>query len=221
MDEALRFIDRYQAWIYLLLLLAAVLYGQAALRWFSELRRSLFGLEREQSMARLRRSAFFLGLSAASALAVFLITTFITPGLPDPAPAALFPTMALAEEPASAGTAVAPAAAGEVDSSGCANPDATIRTPEFGETLTGVVAVRGTASITDFGFYKLEYRTLAADSAWRAIMAGDAPMVDGLLHEWDTSLVLPGDYELRLVVADTAGNAPLPCTLRIRVAPSP
>lgn len=220
MDEALRFIDRYQTWIYLLLLLAGVLYGQAALRWFDELRRALFGLEREQAMARLRRALAFVALSAGAALAVFLITTFITPGLPPEGAAQALPAPAPAGEAGEAATAI-PVPAGQDQASGCANPEATISSPQSGDVLRGVVPIRGTAAIADFGFYKLEYRTLAADSAWRAIMAGDAPVLDDLLHEWDTSIVLPGDYELRLVVTDSAGNAALPCALTIRVAPSP
>src|SRR4030042_1913347 len=73
---------------------------------------------------------------------------------------------------------------------------------------SGEAEIRGTANIPNFGFYRYEYRALASGSAWRAIGAGDTPVVDGLLGVWDTRLVLPGDYAFRLVVADAAGNAP-------------
>ncbi len=43
--------------------------------------------------------------------------------------------------------------------------------------------------------------------------------MDSDLGFWDTTLVNPGDYGFRLVVTDTAGNAPLPCVRRVRVLP--
>ena len=107
-----------------------------------------------------------------------------------------------------------------VDSAGCANLLATILTPATGESLTGVVEITGTADIANFAFYKYEYISLTAGAVWRAIQAGTQPRQDGVLGTWDTRLVIPGDYALRLVVTDTVGNAPQPCVILVRVLPS-
>jgi hypothetical protein len=107
----------------------------------------------------------------------------------------------------------------EVDSAGCANPSATILTPATGESLTGAVEITGTADISNFAFYKYEYISLTPGSVWRAIGAGTLPTQDDVLGTWDTTLVLPGEYALRLVVTDTAGNAPQPCVIQVQVLP--
>jgi hypothetical protein len=88
-----------------------------------------------------------------------------------------------------------------------------------------LVTVAGTANIQNFAFYKYEYIPVSAGvpvagAVWRAISAGTDPKVDEELGIWDTSIVTPGDYAFRLVVTDTAGNAPLPCVLTVRVLPS-
>jgi hypothetical protein len=49
---------------------------------------------------------------------------------------------------------------------------------------------------------------------------GTAPIQQGDLGTWDTRLVVPGEYALRLVVTDTVGNAPQPCVILVRVLPS-
>jgi hypothetical protein len=228
MEETLLFIDEYQVWIFILLGVAAVIYARNALRGYGELRRALFGLEREQAIARLKQAGAMLALVAAGAATVFIITTFVTPAIPASSLPTAIPTGSLLTSPQgadlAAGGPIATATAipeGGIDSSGCLNPDATLTEPQAGAVLSGIVSIRGTASIPNFGFYKLEYRSTAAGSAWRAISAGDEPRVDEELGIWDTTLVLPGDYAFRLVVADTAGNAPMPCVIPVRVAPAP
>lgn len=226
MEEALVLIQQYQSWLYVLFGLLALLYARQALGGYGELRRALFGLEREQASARLKRSLAFLSLAMAAASAVFILTTFVTPALPIGGAAAPIPTISLLTTPSplaqALGTASGPAVSvppSTVDSSGCANPEATITEPQPNATLSGLVLVRGTAAITNFGFFKLEYRGLTDQGAWLAILASETPVTSGDLGTWDTSLVLPGDYALRLVVADTAGNAPMPCVIPVRIVP--
>jgi hypothetical protein len=228
MEETFAFVTQYQAWIYLLFALAGLLYIRSGLRSLLDLRRAMFGLEREHAIGRLRRAAAMLGLVLAGALATFIVATFVSPAMPDSGVPTAVPTISLLNTPgptfAAAGTSAVPATpivAGDLDSSGCLNPQATLTRPADGETLSGVVEIRGTANIPNFGFYRYEYRGLTAGSAWRAIGAGDETKIDERLGEWDTTLVLPGDYAFRLVVADTAGNAPLPCVIRVSVAPTP
>jgi hypothetical protein len=228
MEETLVFIQQHQAWIYILLGAAALVYLRLAWRWYQERRRALFGLEREQALDHLRRVAAMLSLIAAGYGVTFVVSTFVTPAMPGSGIATPIPTVSLLATvpgPTAAtgpgfetATALPPA---EMDSSGCLNPSATLTQPQAGDSLSGTVEIRGTANIPNFGFYKIEYRSLADGSAWRAILAGDTSVTDDVLGSWDTTLVLPGEYAFRLVVADTAGNAPMPCVIPVRVAPAP
>lgn len=222
MVETLALIDRYQVWLYVFLGLAALGYARQAWNAYQDLQRSLFGLEREQAIGRLKRSGAFVGLAVFSAAAIFVLTTYVTPSLPAAVPTPL-PTISLLITPIEGAGPVDITAAPSVgvDSSGCQNPQATMTDPQPNATLSGTVVIRGTAAIANFGFFKLEYRGLTDQGAWRAILAHEMTVTDGDLGTWDTSLVLPGDYALRLVVVDTAGNAPLPCTIPVRIVPAP
>jgi hypothetical protein len=226
MEEALVFIERQQVWIFLLLGLFALIYLRQTLLAIQEVRASVFGLERERSMGKLHRAAAMLTLAGAGLLATLVITTFISPSVPLSARPTAIPTVSLLSSPSPAAVqapgGLPPTTMPEpgLDGSGCLNPQATLTSPVDGQSLTGMVEVRGTADIVNFAFYKYEYRSSSAGSVWRSISAGTKPVVDGLLGNWDTSLVLPDEYLFRLVVTDTAGNAPLPCVIKVYVAPA-
>lgn len=226
MAEALLFLEEYQGWIYLALGLAALVYLRVTWRWYRSRRSTIFSLEREQATERLTRSATLLGLALSLLLATFAATTFLGPAIPASARPTPLPTVSLMVTPdfalaeAEALTTSTPLPAVVVDSAGCANSLATILTPATGESLTGVVEITGSADIANFAFYKYEYISLTSGAVWRAIQAGTQPTQDGVLGTWDTRLVIPGDYALRLVVTDTVGNAPQPCVILVRVLPS-
>ncbi len=228
MEEAFAFIAQDKAWIYALLALTGLLYLRAGLRSYLDLRKAMFGLEREQAQGRLRRAGAMLGLVVAGVLATFIIATYVSPALPGSGLPTAVPTISLLTTPgatfAPEGTAfpgATPIVADDLDPSGCLNANATLTSPQDGAVISGEVEITGTANIPSFGFYRYEYRGLTAGSAWRAIGAGDDPVVEDHLGVWDTTLVLPGDYAFRLVVADTGGNAPLPCVIRVSVSPTP
>ncbi len=228
MLEVVLLIETYQTWIYLGLGLAALAYLWLTWNWSRELREAMFGLERERALSGLRRSAAMLVIVLTGMLATFLAATFLGPALPASARPTALPTVSLlaTEPPASGGTeeaefaAATPLPVGTADAAGCDNPQATLSQPETEQTLQGVVEIRGTADIDNFAFYKYEYRPVGADDVWQAISAGTDPVTEGELGTWDTSLVPTGEYELRLVVTDTSGNAPQPCVIRVRVVPN-
>ena len=227
MEDALLFIEEQQTWIYLLFALFAILYLKATLDAAGELRAALFGLERERSLSKLRRSGAMLTVSLAILLTTFVLATYAGPAIPAAARPTALPTVSLLATPeitlvaknGAPATAIPPLHDG-LDSSGCTNLTATLTSPVEGETLRDSVDILGTADVANFSFYKYEYRSMAPDSVWRTISAGTTPVVEGKLGSWDTSLLVPGDYALRLVVTDTAGNAPLPCAIRVSVAAS-
>jgi hypothetical protein len=226
MAEALLFLEEYQFWIYLVLGLAALVYLRLGWRWYRARRNTIFTLEREQATERLTRSATLLGLALALMAATFIATTVLGPSMPASDLPTALPTMSLLVSPTFAGlegegpvVTSTPLPVTEIDSAGCTNPLATILTPATGESLSGAVEITGTADIENFAFYKYEYISLTPGAVWRAIGAGTLPVRSGQLGIWDTTLVLPGEYGLRLVVTDTAGNAPQPCVIGVRVLP--
>ena len=82
MTEALLFIEQYQAWIYVLLLMAGLIYLRQTLHGLRELRRALFGLERERAMEKATRSGAMLGLALALVVTTFVVATYVGPALP-------------------------------------------------------------------------------------------------------------------------------------------
>ena len=227
MAEALLLIETYQVWIYVILGGAGLVYLGLTLKWLAVYRNSLFGLEKERAMASLSRYGAMMALVLAALAGTFFTATFLGPAVPLGARPTAVPTVSLLATPEDgvigAGGTFVPAtelALGTPEGVGCTNPLATLSSPAPDDTVTGTVDVKGTANIANFAFYKYEFRLANSADSWQAISAGTAPVVDDLLGRWDTSLVPSGDYDFRLVVTDTSGNAPLPCVIRVHVAPS-
>ncbi len=226
MEEILIFLEENQSWIYGGLFLLGLVYLRTSVRWLGEYRAALFGLERERAMARLTRSGAMLVLVLSGIVMLFVLTTFVSPALPTSSRPTPVPTASLLTTPSEAtpvgeSTLATPMPLSEGGLDGCLNPLATLIEPADGDTLEGVVTVRGTANIESFAFYKFEYRDRSPDAPWRAVFADIEPKVDEELGTWDTTLVNPGEYDVRLVVTDTIGNAPQPCMISVRVLPAP
>jgi hypothetical protein len=234
MEEILLFIEKQQTWIYIGIGIFALIYSSATFRAYRDFRRAIFSLERERATNRLIRSAAMLALVFSGMIATFVIANFAGPALPISARQPPIPTVSLLatasvdNHTSDAGFATAtPLALLESEGLGCLNPDATLTSPQDGESISGIVKILGTADIQNFAFYKVEYRSLTPESSWLTVSAGTVPVCEGKceiseeLGSWDTSLVSPGEYDFRLVVTDTVGNAPLPCEIQLRVLPAP
>ncbi len=230
MEEVLLLVQSHQGWIYLVLAVAGAAYARTAWRRYRVRQNAMFGLERERADQGMGSAIGMLVLVGAAVLATFVIATFLAPAVPASARPTAVPTVSLlaSAQPAPQGTGFAAATAlpqATLDRVGCENPLATLTSPEDGASLSGLVSVTGTANTLNFAFFKYEYIPVSAGipvpgAVWRAISAGTIPVVDGDLGAWDTSLVTPGDYAFRLVVTDTAGNAPMPCVLTVRILPA-
>jgi len=101
----------------------------------------------------------------------------------------------------------------------CPHPGVRITWPRVNSTLSGEVAVMGSADIKDFNYYKLEIGPGPSplDSEWSWLMSRNAPLKSGVLGRIDLSPFSPGQYTLRLVVVDKSGNYPEPCSVPIWV----
>jgi len=225
MQAVLGFVQTYQTLFYLFLGVAFLLYLLRAAHAWQRLQDAVFGLEREQYEARLRRNVWGMGLTFLMLLTVFSVATYVAPYRS--AVVLATPTVSLLETPGTATTAEAaimvetptPVPPPEVDTGGCVPGQVEISLPHPGDTLRGEVEIRGTALLPDFGFYKVDIAPIE-QALFLTIFASHTPVKDGpLVEKWDTATIPPGEYVLQLVVADNEGNTLPPCRLRIRIAP--
>jgi hypothetical protein len=89
--------------------------------------------------------------------------------------------------------------------------------PSPDSEISGIVELKGTVNISNFGFYKYEYSQ--DNSVWNTIQAGTTMVTNGALGNWDTSLLAAGDYSIRLIVTNNEGNPLPPCVLSVTVKP--
>jgi hypothetical protein len=83
-------------------------------------------------------------------------------------------------------------------------PTGEITEPVNCEYVEGLVQVLGTVDDAHLASWSLQY-TGGAMNGWSPpIASGDAPVVDGLLGEWDTTALPACAYTLRLRVTDQA-----------------
>jgi hypothetical protein len=232
MEDALPFFKAFEVWIYLVLGLAAGYFIYRFILAWQDLRDAAFGLERESAQAKVNQAASLLVLLLSMAVAEFVLVTFIAPAMPGAAPLPT-PTVDLLATPtttlvattlvgatletpqASTPAAVTPTPV--VQGSGCAPDQIVLASPQDGAEISGVVEIRGTANIPNFGFYKLEMKTVEATD-WLTILAGNEVRIDSTLGFWNTSLLVPGVHQLSLVVTDNQGQTQPPCVIQVRVS---
>ncbi len=91
----------------------------------------------------------------------------------------------------------------EIDST---PPEAAISAPLAGNADRVLVEVRGAATDSHFLNYRLEAGAGATPSSWSLVAAGRAPVIDGLLGQWNNGGDA-GAHTLRLTATDAAGNS--------------
>ncbi len=85
-------------------------------------------------------------------------------------------------------------------------PAAEITAPTIDQTLTEPVEIVGSAyDETALDFWKLEYR-MKDDKEYQLIAEGDSAKKDEVLGRLDTTMLMNGQYEVRLWVQDQGGN---------------
>lgn len=225
-EEALRFFKTYEIWIYVILGLGGLYFVIKFARAWNELRQSSFGLERESAQGRLNRASSVLVLIIMVAIIEFSLVTFVLPATPNANPL-LTPTLNVLATPTntispeqtiSLESTPDPASgdSGAEDQSACIPNQVILSEPQDGSTIEGIVPIMGTASISNFGYYKFEMAR-PDDANWLSIEARNNAVIDGQLGNWNTTLLEPGVYQLRLVVTDSQGNALPPCIIQVNV----
>lgn len=228
-EQAVRYFREYENWIYFILGVIAV-YGLIKfIRSWGELRQAAFGMEQDSAQGRLNQAATLLFLLLTMAVLEFSVVNFIAPTMPgaNPLPS---PTLDFLATPTTTpppgvlegldtGEGIQPTLT-PLPGQGCTSDQVMILEPEDGASVSGVVEVRGTADIPNFGFYKYEIAR-PGETIWLSINAGEQPVQDGVLGEWVTNVLPPGDYSLRLVVADNQGKFMPACIIQVRVFAEP
>lgn len=102
----------------------------------------------------------------------------------------------------------------------CGNPASRITSPAVGAVLSGEAAFTGSATHADLSLYKLELRPEGSASAHDFVTAytGTEPVTNGLLGTINTRAFPNGSYWVRLVVVDSTGNYPEPCSILYTIA---
>lgn len=79
--------------------------------------------------------------------------------------------------------------------------------PSPGVTVYGIVGIMGTVSIPNFDHYNVEYGLGENPIGWGWISGPHlAPVRDGQITVWDTSLLAPGVYTIRVTAWDRLGR---------------
>jgi hypothetical protein len=94
----------------------------------------------------------------------------------------------------------------------CPNPGVQITSPAEGSVFhERYVFIIGTANISRFHHWRMEYSTVNDGHTWNHLLERDYPVDNDKLMRLDTSTVPRGPYGLRLTVVDETGNYPEPC----------
>jgi hypothetical protein len=102
----------------------------------------------------------------------------------------------------------------DLNREGCTFPGAIIGAPLPGEIVSGVIDVIGTASMSNFAYYRVEVRPDAAPT-FDLYERGETPVIGGTLAELNTDLYGDGLHWLRLTVVQPNGEFPTRCVVPV------
>lgn len=227
MSSILRFLEKFEVVIYLAAGLIILVSARKTYLSWREWSSSIFGLEKEHSQQKFNSALTVLVFSVLLVIGLFVVNTFVTPAVPGVQQLAT-PTIDLTQQPPTITPAPTIVITGEgliptitsYFSRGCIPDQIDWTDPQNGDTINGRVELKGTVNVENLGFYKYEYSPSGSDT-WTTIAAGNARIVNEPLGgAWDTRALVPGEYELRLVVNDNQNN-PLPaCVIQVIIEAS-
>jgi hypothetical protein len=246
MDRVLRLIADYQWWIYGVLGLVLLFYVRRALLTRREGARSIFKLEQEQARVRYTRSVAVSAVVLILISTVFVLSNPVLPAsestTPGPSPTETTGPLAastLTPTPLPATSTSTPTATVVrptrprpdtptpevvntptpfVRPAACPNPNVRITSPGQNQVIQGNFAIRGTASHSEFQYYKVEVGQGRDPRNWTVVGQLHYTTVNGgVLETFNAGAYAPGAYTLRLVVVDQTGNYPEPCRVTVTV----
>jgi len=219
-DALFRFLVQYESFIYVILAIGVILTARALWKAWTEWHTAVFGLEKELSFQKVRVSGALFILLIMIGLSQFCLVTFIVPFLPAntfrPTPTADLlqtPAATLSSSDLTAQISIPATPAGTVN---CIPNQIMISSPLPGSAVQGKIVLAGTVNVPNLGFYKYEYAPQGSE-IWATIAAGSAIVSNGELGVWNTSQLVPGDYQIRLLVSDSKGTSLPACIIPVRV----
>jgi len=224
MYELLKFLQKYEIWGYILIGGVGLIYLQKFMAAWTELRSSIFGLERESDQRKLTAAVTMLILLLLLGSFEFFLVSFVAPAIPIQV-AVRTPTIDFLATPTTTlevpietpyAQATASAIAEESKTQGCVPGQIEWTDPVAGDEIQGTVELKGYVNIANLGFYKYQYAPTGTES-WQTIAAGNQIRNNDIIGSWNTSQISPGWYLLRLVVSDSQ-NTELPaCSVEVRI----
>jgi hypothetical protein len=227
MEALFRFLAEYELLIYILLGISLIVTFRWLWQAYFENRDAVYGLEQQVAIRHLTTAIGSIILIIMLATGELFITSFVVPTLPattflqTPTVYLLPPaqgTPGTESSPLVVGTIVPGGISGS-GTTGCTPDKLIITSPSPGQNIKGVVKLFGSVLIQDLGFYKLEFSPVGTEN-WATFFAGRTVPADHSIGAWDTSQLLPGDYQIRLVATDNQGTAVPPCVITIHVSGS-
>ena len=245
--RALIFINRWSYVFYIVGGLGIIVYLRRARKAFHQRRYTPFPIEREEASATLRDGLIIIIIIIAILATTFYIdrillvdpspatgadqslfspSFFAIPTSPAIPSTSLFtPTLSEGEEAVEKSEnleeAEAPPSieASDVPPATCDIADVQISAPANAESVSGNVAIMGTANIDDFQFYKIEYGQ-GANPEFFTILGETVlePVDNGLLMNWATDTLTSDIWTLRLTVVDQSGYFSSPCEIHVVIS---
>ncbi len=226
MTAVIRFIIDIEGWIYFFAIIGIIINIFRMVIFVQKWRVSQFGLEREIARKKIITSITTIALLAFLILAELFFTSYSSAKLLS-MEALATPTIDVMATPTvpfnlgQTGQDQAPDSFTETstpEAGGCIPEQLEWISPQADDEIRGVIQLIGTVNVTNLGFYKYEYKALSAQD-WTTIAGGNVSVIEGELGgSWDTENVIPGDYQLRLVVTDNQAVELPACVIPIRIA---
>ena len=228
MEVLLRFLELNQIWIYIFLGLAAVvLLTSRLLPAIHDLKSASFGLERDKAQVEFNGSLALLVIILILLVGQFVMVTIVGPAIPRgdmrPTPtidllSTSTPTLSLLPSPLPTESSLQTPTVVAI-SVGCTPGKIEWTDPIEGGSISGIVTLKGTVNLEDFGFYKFEYSEAGKEN-WVPISSNNQLVINGELGgKWDTSELVSGDYQLRLMATNHDDEYYPACIIHIRVVP--
>jgi hypothetical protein len=235
-------IEQRTIWLYILCLVVILYNLRGYLMARSDRVNTIFPVEREVAAHKEGRALSNIGLMLGVAVVATALRFYVAPTIdieelveptptvglliatstPTATPVVMSPTATPRPSPTRppavvVATAVPPAAT-PLPAPICPDANTCITSPRNNTTVSGVIAIQGTANHAQFQFYKVEHGVGETPNDWHSIGSiVRSPVVDGVLLSFNTASLPNGVYWLKLTVVDITGNFPAPYGVRIVV----
>lgn len=223
MEGLINFFIHAEIGIYLIAGLILFIALVRLIKLSDEKKKTVFGLEKEIIVKRIRSAFTMLALSALMILAELFFVSYASVKYPN-IKATATPTVEVQAATATSVMIMQNQMTYEVlpiekttGSEGCVENEIDWSSPKDGQEVRGAVELMGTVNVPNLGFYKFEYRAVS-DTNWTTIAGANKPVIEGSLGgTWNSQNLTPGEYQLRIVAYDSQNDEYPACMITIRV----